>query len=385
MPHILIVEDEAAIADTLVYALQADGHSTEWVTLGSAALDQQRQRPADLVILDIGLPDISGFETCRQLRRFTEVPVMFLSARDGEIDRVVGLEIGADDYVVKPFSPREVAARVRAILKRMAPRAEVVGETTLFQLDTLRMQITYRSQPLTLTRWVQELGSRVMVLGVPHAVVAWLAWRRKVTWLVLGPLLGSIAWTTFMMAKHGSGAHYWLEPTGLAVIAISRMPAAIDEREPAWLPRALPWAGVVFGVVVAITSWPRYVAEPARYRTHDAITEAVDAHCVRKAGEFVVSSDLGLELALNGRISVPAWQTGFLARTGKFPAEAWREDLARPEVRWLALAIDPRLPPGTSNDERVELSPFYDVLKPVVMEHYVFDQNVAGIFVFRRK
>lgn len=104
MPHILIVEDEAAIADTLVYALQADGHSTEWVTLGSAALDQQRQRPADLIILDIGLPDISGFETCRQLRRFTEVPVMFLSARDGEIDRVVGLEIGADDYVVKPFS-----------------------------------------------------------------------------------------------------------------------------------------------------------------------------------------------------------------------------------------------------------------------------------------
>lgn len=152
MPHILIVEDEAAIADTLVYALQADGHSTEWVTLGSAALDQQRQRPSDLIILDIGLPDISGFETCRQLRRFTEVPVMFLSARDGEIDRVVGLEIGADDYVVKPFSPREVAARVRAILKRMAPRAEPATDTVLFQLDTLRMQITYRGQPLTLTR-----------------------------------------------------------------------------------------------------------------------------------------------------------------------------------------------------------------------------------------
>lgn len=152
MPHILIVEDEAAIADTLIYALQAEGHSTAWVTLGTAALEQQRQRPADLVILDIGLPDISGFDTCRQLRRFTEVPVMFLSARDGEIDRVVGLEIGADDYVVKPFSPREVAARVRAILKRMAPRAEPPAETALFQLDTLRMLISYRSQPLSLTR-----------------------------------------------------------------------------------------------------------------------------------------------------------------------------------------------------------------------------------------
>ncbi|UVL61281.1 two-component system response regulator CreB [Pseudomonas sp. B21-032] len=153
MPHILIVEDEAAIADTLIFALQGDGHSTEWVTLGSAALEQQRQRPADLIILDIGLPDISGFETCRQLRRFSEVPVMFLSARDGEIDRVVGLEIGADDYVVKPFSPREVAARVRAILKRIAPRAEpVVSAAELFQVDTLRMQIHYRGQALSLTR-----------------------------------------------------------------------------------------------------------------------------------------------------------------------------------------------------------------------------------------
>ncbi len=152
MPHILIVEDESAIADTLVYALQADGHSTEWVTLGGAALEQQRLRPADLVILDIGLPDISGFETCRQLRRFSDVPVMFLSARDAEIDRVVGLEIGADDYVVKLFSPREVAARVRAILKRMGPQAQTSAQTSVFQLDTVSMQISYRTQPLALTR-----------------------------------------------------------------------------------------------------------------------------------------------------------------------------------------------------------------------------------------
>jgi len=121
MPHILIVEDEAAIADTLVFALQGEGFTTTWLSLGQEALAHQRQTPADLIILDIGLPDISGFETCKQLRRFSEVPVMFLSARDSEIDRVVGLEIGADDYVVKPFSPREVAARVRAILKRVGP------------------------------------------------------------------------------------------------------------------------------------------------------------------------------------------------------------------------------------------------------------------------
>lgn len=101
MPHILIVEDEAVIAGTLVYALQGEGFTTTWLTLtltlALAAVEHQRDTPADLIILDVGLPDIRGFETCKQLRRFTEVQVMFLSARDSEIDRVVGLEIGAAD------------------------------------------------------------------------------------------------------------------------------------------------------------------------------------------------------------------------------------------------------------------------------------------------
>ncbi|MCR3858746.1 response regulator, partial [Pseudomonas aeruginosa] len=91
MPHILIVEDEAAIADTLLYALQAEGFATTWVTLAGEALVLQERQPADLLILDVGLPDISGFEACKRLRRFSEVPVIFLTARDAEIDRVVGL------------------------------------------------------------------------------------------------------------------------------------------------------------------------------------------------------------------------------------------------------------------------------------------------------
>ncbi|WP_419737371.1 two-component system response regulator CreB [Pseudomonas sp. COR18] len=152
MPHILIVEDEAAIADTLVYALQGEGFTTTWLNLGAAAVEYQRTTPADLLILDIGLPDISGFEVCKQLRRFTEVPVIFLSARDGEIDRVVGLEIGADDYVVKPFSPREVAARVRAILKRVVPQAPAAVVDERFVVDHERVQISYRGQVLSLTR-----------------------------------------------------------------------------------------------------------------------------------------------------------------------------------------------------------------------------------------
>ncbi|WP_431147277.1 two-component system response regulator CreB [Pseudomonas alvandae] len=152
MPHILIVEDEAAIADTLVFALQGEGFDTTWLSLGAAALEHQKHTPADLIILDVGLPDISGFETCKHLRRFSDVPVIFLTARDGEIDRVVGLEIGADDYVIKPFSPREVAARVRAILKRVAPRPVVETGAALFQVDHDRVQISYRGKPLNLTR-----------------------------------------------------------------------------------------------------------------------------------------------------------------------------------------------------------------------------------------
>ena len=155
MPHILIVEDEAAIADTLIFALQGEGFTTTWLSLGAAALEHQRQTPADLIILDIGLPDISGFETCKQLRRFSEVPVMFLSARDGEIDRVVGLEIGADDYVVKPFGFRELVARIRAVLRRASgeassapsPRIEV-GDLVV---DRRTRTVTYRDASVALS------------------------------------------------------------------------------------------------------------------------------------------------------------------------------------------------------------------------------------------
>lgn len=156
MPHILIVEDEAAIADTLVFALQGEGFTTTWIELGGVALDFLHKNAVDLLILDVGLADINGFEVCRRLRRFSELPVIFLTARGDEIDRVVGLEIGADDYVVKPFSPREVAARVKSILKRVGgmatPIAESLQTNNYFQIDSARLQIRYRNAPLNLTR-----------------------------------------------------------------------------------------------------------------------------------------------------------------------------------------------------------------------------------------
>lgn len=169
MATILIVEDEAAIADTLVYALQAEGFTTRWSTLGGEALALLEREACDLVILDVGLPDISGFEACKRLRRFSEVPVMFLTARNDEIDRVVGLEIGADDYVVKPFSPREVAARVKAILKRVAPREPVARPSEgPFRLDSERVRIDYHGQPLSLTRLEFQLLQ--CLLGQPERV-----------------------------------------------------------------------------------------------------------------------------------------------------------------------------------------------------------------------
>lgn len=117
-PTVVVVEDEAAIADTILYALRTDGMQAEHLVLGGDALQRLRAAPADLVILDVGLPDMSGFEVCRTLRTFSDVPVIFLTARHEEIDRIVGLEIGADDYVVKPFDPRELVARIRSVLRR---------------------------------------------------------------------------------------------------------------------------------------------------------------------------------------------------------------------------------------------------------------------------
>jgi two-component system catabolic regulation response regulator CreB len=113
--NVLVIEDEVAIADTILYALRTEGMHATQVTLGRSALERLRQEQFSIAIVDVGLPDYNGFDLCRELRAFSNIPVIFLTARAEEIDRIVGLEIGADDYVTKPFSPRELAARVRVI------------------------------------------------------------------------------------------------------------------------------------------------------------------------------------------------------------------------------------------------------------------------------
>ncbi|WP_026016806.1 two-component system response regulator CreB [Catenovulum agarivorans] len=172
---ILIVEDEPSIADNLIYVLKNESFAVEWLSLGQQAIDLAAQQQLDLIVLDVGLPDISGFEVCKQIRKFSDVPILFLTARGDEIDRVVGLEIGGDDYVVKPFSPREVTARIKVIVRRnrleQTPAdntPEPVQPGCLFQLNNDKRQIKYQNNLLDLTFY--EYGILALLIEHPERV-----------------------------------------------------------------------------------------------------------------------------------------------------------------------------------------------------------------------
>jgi two-component system, OmpR family, catabolic regulation response regulator CreB len=150
--RILLLEDEQAIADTLLYALQSEGFEVRHVGLVREALSAFELAPPDLAILDVGVPDGNGFDVCRAIRKSSELPIVFLTARHEEIDRVLGLELGADDYVVKPFSPREVCARVRAILRRSGAAAPPPAAGPL-TLDEQAQRIACGGELLALTRY----------------------------------------------------------------------------------------------------------------------------------------------------------------------------------------------------------------------------------------
>lgn len=157
--RILVVEDEPSIRDSVVYALESEGFVVDWAGSGGDALSNAKEKNYALIVLDVGLPDMSGFDVCRELRLTSQVPVIFLTARASEVDRVVGLEIGADDYVTKPFSPRELSARVRANIRRAqlneSDEAEVPrqSEGMPFKIDYERWVIHYYEDSMTLSRY----------------------------------------------------------------------------------------------------------------------------------------------------------------------------------------------------------------------------------------
>jgi two-component system, OmpR family, response regulator VicR len=156
--RILVVDDERPIADILKFNLEREGFEVDVAYDGEEAVQKARQSAFNLVILDIMLPKLDGFSVCKEIRLHSSVPILMLSAKEAEVDKVLGLELGADDYVVKPFSPRELVARVRAILRRLRPVAEPPAE---HQADQL-----LRGGPLTLnlTSYDVTKGDTVMEL-----------------------------------------------------------------------------------------------------------------------------------------------------------------------------------------------------------------------------
>jgi two-component system catabolic regulation response regulator CreB len=165
MQEILLVEDEPSIADNIIYALKTEGFAPTWCQTAADGLRVFEDQRFALVILDVGLPDMNGFELCKKLRAGSGVPIIFVTARKDEIDRVVGLEIGADDYVVKPFAPRELTARVKAILRRTSTGSGVAPQpqtAKMFSIDDERCEIRYYGNPLQLSRYEFRL-LRVLV------------------------------------------------------------------------------------------------------------------------------------------------------------------------------------------------------------------------------
>jgi DNA-binding response OmpR family regulator len=161
MPRILVVEDDTALRETLMYNLSRQDYTVQAVGNGVKALEAARQAPPDLILLDLMLPGIDGFEVCRVLRQEMNVPILILTARDEEIDRVIGLEIGADDYITKPFSMRELMARVKAHLRRerlirqdMGARKEASPQDVLnfdnLTIDLSRREVLLDDDPLVL-------------------------------------------------------------------------------------------------------------------------------------------------------------------------------------------------------------------------------------------
>jgi DNA-binding response OmpR family regulator len=160
VPRVLVVDDEPNLVATISYSLKAQGYTVETAADGASALDAVSNRPPDVVVLDVMLPGIDGFEVCRRIRRTSSVPILILSARGEEMDKVVGLEVGADDYLAKPFSMRELLARVRALLRRrelllqeVDEHAEAAGILTAgdLRIDVPAHEVTKRGKPVALT------------------------------------------------------------------------------------------------------------------------------------------------------------------------------------------------------------------------------------------
>lgn len=187
MSNILIVDDDPQIRDVLRIALKNAGHTVTEAGDGAEGLAKARNGKADLIVLDIGLPEMDGLELCRRLRAADETPVLFLTARDEEIDRILGFELGGDDYVTKPFSPRELVARIRAILKRADPESDPGTIQPLkhgaLRLDPERHLCAFGNAQVALT--AREMALLAHLMSRPDHV----ATKAQLTDAVYGPTI----------------------------------------------------------------------------------------------------------------------------------------------------------------------------------------------------
>jgi two-component system, OmpR family, response regulator len=170
---ILVVDDDPHIRDIVRFALEQAGMNVLEAENGADALTRIPAFEPDLIVLDILMPEMNGLDMCRELRKTSELPILFLSSRDDEIDRIIGLEIGGDDYVTKPFSPRELVARVNVILKRQsrsapAPETSRLLQQGQLQLETESYRVTWKGQPVSLT--ATEYNLLLTLLGHPNKV-----------------------------------------------------------------------------------------------------------------------------------------------------------------------------------------------------------------------
>jgi two-component system OmpR family response regulator len=170
---ILTVDDDPRIREVLTIALERAGFQVITANDGQSALRNARRDNPDLIVLDVGLPEMDGLEVCRKLRASSDVPILFLTARDDEVDRIIGLELGADDYVTKPFSPRELVARIKAILKRSAAPSSPMQralECGAIRLDRARHECSVSGQAVSLT--ATEMAMLARLMQAPDLVVS---------------------------------------------------------------------------------------------------------------------------------------------------------------------------------------------------------------------
>lgn len=173
--RVLLVDDDPHLREVVEYALQREGFVVEVAGDGQRGLDLFAQRgPFDVVVLDVLMPELDGLEVCRRLRRDSRVPIVFLSSRDEEVDKILGLELGGDDYVTKPFSVRELVARVKAVARRLAEPSPVAGAAKLLEvgplrLDPARHEVSCGGTPVRLT--VTEFGVLASLMERPGRVL----------------------------------------------------------------------------------------------------------------------------------------------------------------------------------------------------------------------